>query len=210
MTFKELMRSSPSMMDKYMNTFIHCFSNNLRIQEDEEDLNSCVNSSRELYATKAKEVFDEFQVLKKGVAYRLQYTSWPALPCLQYAVGCSEPHIKKSLGEQLKFGLPGGLYEELAAAYPEIRKAEHCRSLGFDDYEIFTSPWAQSMDDEDFFQETMKGVGELIGDDEKLMVAFQMLLMATQPPGAKPVVKAIQSIQVGVINRALSNMTKII
>merc|ERR1719458_979823 len=135
----------------------------------------------------SKDIFDEFHTLKRNLAYRVQYTNWPALQCIQFATFLANKG--KGLRDQIKFcGISDHLYEELANSYPQLKKF-------LENYDMFSSPWALTLDDEHFFEKTLKELGTLLGEDQKLMVVFQMLVMATQPPGGKPMNKKVKDIQ---------------
>ena len=47
----------------------------------------------------------------------------------------------------------------------------------------FTSPWAESYDDEVFFLSTLESVGNIVKDDVHLGALYSTLILAT--PGAK-------------------------
>jgi hypothetical protein len=79
--------------------------------------------------------------------------------------------------------------------FTDICDSQGSLGLGMENYDMFSSPWALTLDDELFFEETLKGLGTLLGEDQKLIVVFQMLVMATQPPGGKPINKKVKDIQ---------------
>ena len=68
-THQELMKTSPETMERMVNLFCTSQTTKLRIQE--ADMDKVCNSSRELFASKSKEIFDEFHTLKRNLAYRL-------------------------------------------------------------------------------------------------------------------------------------------
>jgi len=49
---------------------------------------------------------------------------------------------------------------------------------------MFTSPWAESLEDEEFFKSTILEVGKLLQDDVKLCVVYMLLLLTSQPAGS--------------------------
>jgi hypothetical protein len=128
---------------------------------------------------------------------RVQYSNWPALQCIQFATVLANKG--KGLRGQLRFGgISDQLYNELAERFPQLKSfTEDVCSDGFglENYDMFSSPWALTMDDEVFFEETLKELGTLLGDDMRLIVVFQMLVMATQPPGGKAINKKVKDIQ---------------
>ena len=113
-THQELMKTSPETMERMVNLFCTSQTTKLRIQE--ADMDKVCNSSRELFASKSKEIFDEFHTLKRNLAYRfvevspnginsivcrVQYTNWPALQCIQFATFLANKG--KGLRHQIKF-----------------------------------------------------------------------------------------------------------
>jgi len=198
-TYQEMMKTSPESVERMLNLF--CTSHNktkLRIQET--DMDKMCSASRELFASKSKEIFDEFHALKRNLAYRVQYTNWPALQCIQFATFLANK--EKGVRNQIKFcGISDHLYGELAESFPQLKRfTEICNSqgslgLGLESYDMFSSPWALTLDDEIFFEKALKELGTLLGEDQRLMVVFQMLVMATQPPGGKPMNKKVKDIQ---------------
>jgi len=197
-THQELMKTSPETMERMVN--LYCASQTKILKIEEADMDKACNVSRELFASKSKEIFDEFHTLKRNLAYRVQYTNWPALQCIQFATFLANK--EKGLRNQIKFcGVSDHLYEELAESYPQLKRfTEICNSqgslgLGLENYDLFSSPWALTLDDEIFFEKTLKELGVLLGEDLRLMVVFQMLVMATQPPGGKPMNKKVKDIQ---------------
>lgn len=198
MTHQELMKTSPETMERMVNLYLTSQESKIRIQE--ADMDKACNVSRELFASKAKEIFDEFHTLKRNLAYRVQYTNWPALQCIQFATFLANK--EKGLRNQIKFcGISDHLYEELAASFPQLKKFTEVNNshgsigLGLENYDMFASPWALTLDDELFFEKTLKELGSLLGEDLRLMVVFQMLVMATQPPCGKPMNKKVKDIQ---------------
>jgi len=195
LTITKLLTTAPEMMRQMLYGFMTSFKNNVKIKMTEDTITLSNNASRELYASKSQDIFDGFNLLKKTVAYKVQYTSWPAQQALLLASGGANAHL--GFRDQMKTELTDKSLEEVFAFFPEIRQLweDDGRGLALEDYEMFTSPWAQSMDDEIFFEETMKNLGDLIKDDRKLMVAYQMLLMASQTPGVKQTNKVVCGIQ---------------
>jgi len=196
-THQELMKTSPESVERMMH--VYCGSQNIKVKIQEADMDKVCNASRELFASKSKEVFDEFHTLKRNLAYRVQYTNWPALQCIQFATFLANKG--KGLRCQMKFcGISDHLYEEMKS-YPQLKRfTDICDSqsslgLGMENYDMFSSPWALTLDDELFFEKTLKELGTLLGEDQRLMVVFQMLVMATQPPGGKPMNKKVKDIQ---------------
>ena len=116
-TYQEMMKTSPESVERMLNLF--CTSHNktkLRIQET--DMDKMCSASRELFASKSKEIFDEFHALKRNLAYRfvehsmklqmtnviicrVQYTNWPALQCIQFATFLANK--EKGVRNQIKF-----------------------------------------------------------------------------------------------------------
>jgi len=197
-THHELMKTSPETMERMVN--LYCTSPNMKVRIQEDDMDKVCNASRELFASKSKDIFDEFHTLKQNLAYRVQYTNWPALQCIQFATFLANKG--KGLRHQIKFcGISDHLYEEVAESYPKLKRfTEICDSqgslgLGMENYDMFSSPWALTLDDELFFEKTLKELGTLLGEDQRLIVVFQMLVMATQPPGGKPMNKKVKDIQ---------------
>ena len=68
MTHQELMKTSPETMERMVNLYLTSQESKIRIQE--ADMDKACNVSRELFASKAKEIFDEFHTLKRNLAYR--------------------------------------------------------------------------------------------------------------------------------------------
>jgi len=197
-THQELMKTSPETMERMMNLF--CVSQNTKVKIQEADMDKVCNATRELFASKSKEIFDEFHTLKQNLAYRVQYTNWPALQTIQFASFLANKG--KGLRHQIKFcGVSDHLYEEVADSYPQLKKfikicdTQGSVGLSMENYDMFSSPWALTLDDEIFFEKTLKELGALLGDDQRLIVVFQMLVMATQPPGGKPMNKKVKDIQ---------------
>merc|ERR1719495_2128545 len=81
---------------------VYCGSQNIKVKIQEADMDKVCNASRELFASKSKEIFDEFHTLKRNLAYRVQYTNWPALQCIQFATFLANKG--KGLRGQLRFG----------------------------------------------------------------------------------------------------------
>jgi len=193
MTYNEVSKFSPELMSKYINSMVYSLKRNLKIKDNEKDIETMYNIQRELFASKSKDVFDEFRSLKKTVAYRMHYINWPALQCLELAGFFGNK--KKGLKQQCQFLGGTSCYDLMTKTCPEINELPEDLGLCLEDYYMFSSPWALTMNDEVFFEKTMKELGELLGDDRKLIMAFHMLLMATQPPGEKQNNKAIRTIQ---------------
>ena len=57
------------------------------------------------------------------------------------------------------------------------KRLAESRGLGMKDYSIFRSPWAQSLEDEVFFETTVKAVGKLVEGDIKICVLYHLLLL---------------------------------
>merc|ERR1711963_3881 len=192
---QQLLKTSPEIMERMVNLYVTSQKSKLYVTE--ADMEKSSNISRELFASKSKEIFDEFHTLKRNLAYRVQYTNWPALQCIQFATVLANKG--KGLRGQLRFGgISDQLYNELAERFPQLKSfTEDVCSDGFglESYDMFSSPWALTMDDEIFFEETLKELGTLLGDDMRLIVVFQMLVMATQPPGGKAINKKVKDIQ---------------
>ena len=55
-------------MERMVNLYLTSQESKIRIQE--ADMDKACNVSRELFASKAKEIFDEFHTLKRNLAYR--------------------------------------------------------------------------------------------------------------------------------------------
>lgn len=70
MTYNEVSKFSPELMSKYINSMVYSLKRNLKIKDNEKDIETMYNIQRELFASKSKDVFDEFRSLKKTVAYR--------------------------------------------------------------------------------------------------------------------------------------------
>ena len=69
-THQEMMKTSPETMERMVN--LYCVSQNVKLTIQEADMDKVCNASRELFASKSKEVFDEFHTLKRNLAYRFQ------------------------------------------------------------------------------------------------------------------------------------------
>ena len=67
-THQELMKTSPETMERMVN--MYCVSQNIKLRVQEADIDKACNVSRELFASKSKEIFDEFHTLKQNLAYR--------------------------------------------------------------------------------------------------------------------------------------------
>ena len=67
-THQEMMKTSPETMERMVNLFCTSQTTKLRIQE--ADMDKVCNASRELFASKSKDIFDEFHALKRNLAYR--------------------------------------------------------------------------------------------------------------------------------------------
>jgi len=139
---------------------------------------------------------------------RCMFYSYPAIYCMML----SAVDAIKDLGlkEQCKFAgqtgeigrtkinqyvfvivfLLGGLL------YRDIPNFEEMRGVRIDDYSMFTSPWAISIEDEEIFNETTKELGKLLGADLKLWVVYLMLLITSQP-STSPITrdKQLQQVQ---------------
>ena len=115
-THQELMKTSPETMERMVN--LYCASQTKILKIEEADMDKACNVSRELFASKSKEIFDEFHTLKRNLAYRfvehsmilqmtnvficrVQYTNWPALQCIQFATFLANK--EKGLRNQIKF-----------------------------------------------------------------------------------------------------------
>ena len=72
-THQELMKTSPETMERMVN--LYCVSQNVKLTIQEADMDKVCNASRELFASKSKEIFDEFHTLKRNLAYRSVETS---------------------------------------------------------------------------------------------------------------------------------------
>ena len=67
-THQELMKTSPETMERMVN--LYCTSQTTKVKIQETDMDKVCNASRELFASKSKEIFDEFHTLKRNLAYR--------------------------------------------------------------------------------------------------------------------------------------------
>ena len=203
-TYKEIIRSAPEIMKRMIRIFVSSMKRNIKIKDDEEDMDRMMTSCRELCASKSKEVFDEFQVLKKSVAYRVHYNSWPALQSLLWTIFESnagkgmQQQFQRAGGFQSPAGFPNELFNMFIGDFPEMKDLmdnEGMRGAKIGDYALFISPWAQTEEDEIFFEKTILDLGKILEDDCKLSVIFQMLLMISTPPGCKRPCKQICEIQ---------------
>lgn len=121
------------------------------------------------------------------------FYSYPAIYCMML----SAVDAIKDLGlkEQCKFaGQTGEIGRGLL--YRDIPNFEEMRGVRIDDYSMFTSPWAISIEDEEIFNETTKELGKLLGADLKLWVVYLMLLITSQP-STSPITrdKQLQQVQ---------------
>ena len=81
------MKTSPESVERMMH--VYCGSQNIKVKIQEADMDKVCNASRELFASKSKEVFDEFHTLKRNLAYRFQ-SSWNFINFLyELFAGCS-------------------------------------------------------------------------------------------------------------------------
>ena len=70
MFYDAISKCSPELMNKSINSLVNSLKRNQKIMDNEEDMEKMYNIQRELFASKSKDVFDEFRSLKKTVAYR--------------------------------------------------------------------------------------------------------------------------------------------
>ena len=56
---------------------------------------------------------------------------------------------------------------------------ENVPPISYKDQARFTSPWAVDIEDEETFEETLRLIGRLLGQDHQLQALYYMLLMVT-------------------------------
>ena len=67
-THQQLLKTSPEIMERMVNLYVTSQKSKLYVAE--ADIEKSSNISRELFASKSKEIFDEFHTLKRNLAYR--------------------------------------------------------------------------------------------------------------------------------------------
>ena len=67
-THQQLLKTSPEIMERMVNLYVT--SQKSKFYVTEADMEKSCNISRELFASKSKEIFDEFHTLKRDLAYR--------------------------------------------------------------------------------------------------------------------------------------------
>ena len=67
-THQQLLKTSPEIMERMVNLYVT--SQKSKFYVAEADIEKSSNISRELFASKSKEIFDEFHTLKRNLAYR--------------------------------------------------------------------------------------------------------------------------------------------
>ena len=70
------------------------------------------------------------------------------------------------------------------------------KGMGMQDYSHFTSPWAQTWEEEDFFETTVKTLSNLIRGDMKASLIFQLFLFVSKSAETKNDAVLIKKIQV--------------
>ena len=68
---------------------MYCVSQNTKLRIQEADIDKACNVSRELFASKSKDIFDEFHTLKRNLAYRYVEASLNFRWRILFFTGCS-------------------------------------------------------------------------------------------------------------------------
>ena len=86
----------------------------------------------------------------------------------------------------------------------EIEKAEKLlpdiqtrKGMGMEDYSHFISPWAQSWEEEVFFETSVKTLVQLLRGDLKTSLLFQLLLLTSKPVGSAAANSGLKQVKVG-------------
>ena len=87
MTHQELMKTSPETMERMVN--LYCTSQETKLTIKEADMDKACNTSRELFASKSKEIFDEFRALQRNLTYRFVEASENCKSRITLFAGCS-------------------------------------------------------------------------------------------------------------------------
>lgn len=171
---KYMLLKGPSIMKSSLEQFSKSLNKKEKIHHTESQFEFGIKCSHEFVSFKCQEVFDEF----KELDIRCFCYSLPATHCLMLGINCWNKHL--GLKEQAKLiGHTGVTSRRLWEQY--FSNIEQLGGLGFEDYSMFTSPWAQTFEDEQFFTYTTTTIGKLIGSDLKLCVLYFMLLLSSQP-----------------------------
>jgi len=175
---KYMMSKGPMVMSSVWGETARSIKNKGKITYSGSYANFVQECSRDLVSSTYNEVFNEFRSFDRSIAQSAVFFSFPAAACLTMATLDGTRHL--GLKKQTLFmGYSGKTHSALWDQY--FPHMEDLDGIGLEDFASFTSPWAQTMEDEAFFMSTCREVSQLLGADLKLHIAYLTLLVSSQP-----------------------------
>lgn len=154
---------------------------NRKVTFDEDYLDFYFSASQKIVSVILPEVFDEFKHLKRDIVNKCIANSFPSTLPLMWA--CLDSKKDERLLDQDKF-LGYDCTTEIEKAEKLLPDIQTRKGMGMEDYSHFISPWAQSWEEEVFFETSVKTLVQLLRGDLKTSLLFQLLLLTSKPVGS--------------------------
>jgi len=126
-------------------------------------------------STRFQDVYHEFSAVNKVNAYNCHFASFPALCTFFYTV-CEATKDLSLVDQQRMIGCSEGSIARLLQQFPE---ALDMKGLGLENQSMFTSPWALSLEEEDFFTKSIREIGQILGWDIAVWSVYQSIIMVS-------------------------------
>jgi len=192
-----MLESDPVLVQNAQERMFADIKENRKITFDEDYLDFFFNSSSKIAAKLLPDIFDEFKDLKTPSGCKCIEISYPATLSLMWA--CLDYNKDARLLDQDKFI---GYNSSNSAFAAQMKKAEQLianiqtrKGMGMQDYSHFISPWAQTWEEEVFFETTVKTLSNLIRGDMKASLIFQLFLFVSKSAETKNDAVLIKKIQ---------------
>jgi len=192
-----MLEVNPVFMQNAQERMLADMNENRKITFDEDYLDFFFNISSRIAGKILPNIFDEFKDLKNHSGCKCIEMSFPATLPLMWA--CLDYNKDARLLDQEKFL---GYNHSNSAFANQMKKAEefvanlHTRKgMSMEDFSHFISPWAQTWEEEVFFETTVKTLSNLLGGDMKTSLIFQLFLFVSRSEENKSDAALVKPIQ---------------
>jgi len=196
-TAEHMLAMEPEKMQNAQEKMFADMRTNRKITFDEEYLDFFFNASKKIASKILPEVFDEFSHLKHNNVSKCIEHSFPATLPLMWA--CLEAKKDESLLEQDKFLGYNHSNPTIALLMEKAEKVladiQTSKGTGMEDYSHFISPWAQTWEEEVFFETSVKTLIQLLRGDMKTSLLFQLVILASNSFGSLNIDNGIKGVQ---------------